>query len=157
MANSPQDGSLGHSRLSALAAAAFAYFGSVFCVAFVVGVLRVLIVAPMIGELSAVSLEAPIMLAVSWVACGWCLTLFPVAPAASWHLAMGGIAFALLMAAEFGLAALLFSRAPITALQTWATPAGAVGLASQIAFAAVPVLHGRFARPRGALTGTRGE
>ena len=148
-ASRPPQGGRGLSP--AVALAAIAYFGGVFCVGFAVGALRVLVVTPMTGELLAVSLEAPIMLAVSWIACGWCLRLFPVEPAPAPRVVMGVVAFALLMAAEFAVGVLVFARDPITALETWASPAGAVGLSSQIGFAVIPYLRGRFARPQSVL------
>ncbi len=145
MADLPRARILDRRRLSALLAAAFAYFGVVFCVGFALGALRTLAVAPMIGEVSAVSIEAPIMLAVSWIACGWCLDLIPVEAAAGPRIAMGATAFALLMATEFAVGMVLFARDPLTALHNYATPAGEIGLASQVAFALIPYLRGRLA------------
>jgi hypothetical protein len=45
-----------------------------------------------------VALELPVILAVAWVACGWLTRSVPAT--ASARLAMGGLAFALLIAAE---------------------------------------------------------
>ena len=57
------------------------------------------------------------MLAASWASCGWCLRWFEVAPKADARAVMGGVAFALLMAAELAVSVLLFgqtaSSAPI--------------------------------------------
>ena len=130
-------------RRLALFAAAFAYFGIVFCLGFSLGVARTAVVAPMIGAVGAVSLEAPLMLAASWVVCGWTTRLFDVDARAAARIAMGAIAFALLMAAEFAIGALLFARDPMTALQGWTTTAGAIGLVSQIGFALMPLMRGR--------------
>ena len=126
--------------------AGFAYFGVVFCIGFAFGAIRSLVLAPLIGEVSAVCLEAPIMLAVSWLVCGWSTRQFGVGPDPMSRLAMGAIAFALLMAAEFGYASLIFARAPMSVLQTYRTLAGAIGLASQIGFALIPLLRGRLSR-----------
>ena len=142
----PGDQTTGASRADrwlALFAAAFAYFGIVFCLGFSLGVARTAILAPMIGAVGAVSLEAPVMLAASWVVCGWIVRLFDVEAAVAPRIAMGVIAFALLMAVEFAVGMLLFARDPMTALQNWATAAGAIGLASQIGFALMPLLRGR--------------
>ena len=130
-------------RWLTLFAAAFAYFGIVFCLGFALGVARTAVFAPMIGAVGAVSLEAPVMLAASWVVCGWTVRVFAVEPTLPARAAMGAIAFALLMAAEFIIGSLLFARDPMTALQSWASAAGAIGLASQIGFAVMPLLRGR--------------
>ena len=132
-------------RRLALFAAAFAYFGIVFCLGFSLGVARTAVLAPMIGAVGAVSLEAPVILAASWVVCGWTTRLFDVEASVAARTAMGAIAFALLMAAEFTIGALLFARDPMTALQSWTTAAGSIGLASQIGFALMPLLRGRLA------------
>jgi hypothetical protein len=46
--------------------AGFAYALGVFVFAFAVGTIRVTLVAPLLGKLLAVIIEAPIVLAVSW-------------------------------------------------------------------------------------------
>jgi len=48
-----------------LAPAAGVYFGVVFAAAFGLGVLRVLLLAPVIGPLAAVAVEVPLVLALS--------------------------------------------------------------------------------------------
>ena len=50
--------------------AAFAYVTPVFAVAFVLGALRVTLVAPVAGPLLAVALEVPVVLALSWIVAG---------------------------------------------------------------------------------------
>ena len=82
--------------------AAVVYFVLVFAAGFVLGTIRVLLVAPRWGELLAVLLESPIMLFVR----GWraghrfvCSEFVGAAPG----LAMGAAAFALLMTAELAL------------------------------------------------------
>ena len=94
-----------------------AYFLIVFLLGFGLGTIRVLLVAPCLGETMAVLLETPLMLAASWASCGWCLRWFEVAPKADARAVMGGVAFALLMAAELAVSVLLFgqtaSSAPI--------------------------------------------
>ncbi|MCW3836301.1 hypothetical protein ACFQ1E_11260 [Sphingomonas canadensis] len=119
--------------------AALAYFAIVFAAGFVLGALRTLWLAPAIGPMAAVAAELPLMLGVSWIACGWCLTRFgPLA--APRRAAMGGVAFALLMASELGLALALGGTT-----NGWAaallTPQGLLGLAGQIAFAAMPLVR----------------
>ncbi len=123
--------------------AALAYFGVVFAFAFVLGIVRTLLLAPMIGDMAAVLVELPIVLTISWIAAGrilrrWRLTGAKAGP----RLAVGGLAFVFLMLAEF-----LLSRAIGQGGAAWAaslmTPPGMVGLAGQILFALIPL-----ARPR---------
>jgi hypothetical protein len=52
--------------------AGIAYTLGVFVIAFVVGTIRVTLVAPRLGALIAVVLEAPIVLVVSWQVSLWC-------------------------------------------------------------------------------------
>jgi hypothetical protein len=124
-----------------------AYFGIVFCAGFVLGSVRVLEVAPRIGALFAVLLETPVILGVSCIACRACTRWFRVPRRLSARACMGGIAFALLMCAEIGLATFLFRQPAMAYLASFASPAGALGLAGQIAFAMLPVLQ--MLQPRG--------
>ena len=45
----------------------------VFLIGFIFGTVRVLLVAPRLGETTAVIVEIPIMLAASWFVCRWCV------------------------------------------------------------------------------------
>ena len=61
-------------------------------------------------------------------------------PAAA-RLWMGIWAFGLLMVAEYVLATNLMGARPSSYFSHWATPAGAIGLAGQIAFALIPFVQ----------------
>ena len=126
-------------------AAAAAYFALVFSAAFVMGVVRNLVVAPRTGEVAAVLIETPLILAVSWFAAGWSVRRFSVPAAAADRLAMGLAAFALLMTVETAMSLLLFARPLTEQFAAWATPAGGIGLLAQVAFGLIPLLA---ARPR---------
>lgn len=121
--------------------AALAYFVTVFGLGFVLGTLRVLFVIPRIGETAAVLLELPVMLAASWVAAGWCVRRFAVPASAGARLAMGLLAFALVMVAELTLAVLLFGQSPARHFAAYRHFAGAMGLAAQLAYALFPALR----------------
>lgn len=124
---------------------ALVYVSTVFAAAFVLGALRVLVVAPRLGELAAVALEVPVVLGLSWLVAGRVLRRWPL-PLPGQRLAMGGLAFALLMLAETILGITLFGRTPAGILAAMATLPGLIGLAGQIGFALVPALRGQ---PRG--------
>jgi hypothetical protein len=128
--------------------AAAAYFGIVFALGFVLGTVRVLAVAPRLGETAAVLIEAPLMLAASWIAARWCVRRFAVPARDAPRLAMGVTAFALLMGAELLLSVLVFGRTPAEHLAGYARTPGALGLAAQALFALAPWIEGRVARAR---------
>jgi hypothetical protein len=79
------------------------YFALVFGAGFVLGPIRVLWVAPAVGSRMAELIEAPIMLAVIVAAARWIVRRLAVPPAAGSRLGMGGLALALVLAAEFAL------------------------------------------------------
>ncbi len=114
---------------------AFAYALPVFAAGFVLGALRTLWLAPMVGPLAAVAMELPVILAVSWFVAGAVLRRWSL-PRAE-RLVMGAIAFVILMACEAGLS-LGFGRTLRDFAADMATAHGALGLAGQIAFALIP-------------------
>lgn len=121
--------------------AGVAYVAMVFPVAFAFGTARVLLVAPRVGETVAVLLEAPLILAVSWLASRVCVRRFQVPPAVAARLAMGATAFLLLMLAELGLGLGLFGQTFEAVLAGFGSAPGAIGLAAQLGFALVPFLQ----------------
>ncbi len=123
--------------------AAAAYVAIVFSVAFVMGVIRTLFVAPVIGDVGAVLIETPIILVVSWFAAGWSIRRFSIPTAAADRLMMGLAAFALLMAVETAMSLLLFARPLVEQAESYVTPAGVIGLLAQVAFAIIPLLAAR--------------
>ena len=113
------------------------YFAGVFAIAFALGTIRTLWLAPAIGAVAAVAIEVPIIWAVSW---WWARRLLARQPLGlAGRAVMGGTAFGWLMLAEFALA-LAFGRAPGAFLAAFFTPAGLIGLVGQVGFAALPLL-----------------
>jgi hypothetical protein len=127
--------------MSAALRAGVAYTLVVFALAFLLGVIRVLIVAPRIGEFAAVALEVPITLTASWAVAPRLVRAFGVRPDRGARAAMGAAAFVLLMALEWALALLVFGRGVAETLATYGTAAGVLGLAGQVGFAFVPLLQ----------------
>jgi hypothetical protein len=83
------------------------YAITVFSIGFILGTIRVLLLAQRVGETTAVIAEAPIMLTASWFVCRWCVNRLDVrrtVAARSW---MGLVAFLVLMPAEVGLGAVV--------------------------------------------------
>jgi hypothetical protein len=121
--------------------AAAAYWAIVFLFGFALGAVRVLAIAPHIGETAAVLLETPIMLGASWIVSTWCVDRFRISEAIASRIIMGVGAFALMMAAELGLSLTLFHRSLSEHLTGYRTVPGAAGLAAQFAFAWFPLLQ----------------
>jgi hypothetical protein len=126
--------------------AATIYFACVFCIGFVLGTFRVLVLNPLVGEFNATALEIPIMLTVSWFVCRRVMRRFAIPRTMSSGVAVGGLAFALLMIAELGLSVLLFDRTLTQYFDALQSDAGMLGFAAQIAFALFPLLQLRRSR-----------
>ena len=117
------------------------YAGVVFAFGFVMGTIRALFVAPAIGEIYAVMLEIPVMLAVSWLSCLFVIRRFNVGTALAGRLTMGILAFCLLMMAEASLSMIAFGVTFGQHLEAYRTPAAMLGLGAQIVFGALPVIQ----------------
>jgi len=119
------------------------YFGLVFGAGFLLGPIRLLWLVPRVGERTAELLELPVMLVVIVLAARWVVARLRVPAAVPGRLGMGGLALALMLAAEFGLvlglrgltlAEYLASRDPIS---------GTAYYASLLVYASMPLLVGR--------------
>ncbi|MEI6485437.1 MAG: hypothetical protein WCO11_04140 [Sphingomonadales bacterium] len=115
------------------------YFAGVFAIAFALGTVRTLWLAPVIGAMAAVAIEVPILWRVSW---WWGRRLLVRQPVAlGGRVVMGGTAFGWLMLAELALS-LAFGRTAGEHLALMLAPAGLLGLAGQLGFAVIPLLIG---------------
>ncbi len=120
-------------------AAGVRYFVIVFAVAFALGTIRTLWVAPAIGATAAVLVELPLVWAASVAAAH---SIVQRAPAMTRRgaIATGAFAFGLLMAAEAALAVFLFGMS----IADWAAALvrlpGTIGLAGQLVFALMPLI-----------------
>jgi len=79
------------------------YFALTFGAGFALGSLRILLLVPRVGARAAELLELPVMIGISWLAARWVTGRLAVPPRPAPRLAMGAIAGALLLAAEFAL------------------------------------------------------
>lgn len=117
------------------------YFAGVFPAGFALGTLRVLVLAPRLGELVAVLAELPFMLGIAWLFCGWLVGHLRIPRQVGPRLAMGALGFGLLMVAEIALSTLLFGLSLPEFLAALVTPEGAIGLAGQVLFGLMPLLR----------------
>jgi len=123
------------------AAAGAVYFLILFSAGFVLGTLRVLAIAPRLGDIAAVLLELPLMLAASWLVCRYLIRRMTIAADPAPRLLMGLTGFALLILAEIALGWFGFGRSLELQMAALGQPAGLIGLAGQIAFGAIPLLQ----------------
>jgi hypothetical protein len=125
--------------------AGLAYGGGAFALGFVLGVVRTLWVAPRLGPTAAVLLEVPVMLAATWLlSLALCRGMrIPETRAA--RLALGAVAFVLLMAFE-ALLGVALGRSPAAVLRPDLSAPGVMGLSAQFLFALWPFLQRRSTR-----------
>ncbi len=98
------------------------------------------------GRTLATLAELPVILGVSWIFCAWVVGRFGVAPVTRDRLAMGAIAFAILMFAET-LLGLGSGRSLDAQMLDYREPGPAMGLIAQIAFAFIPWAQMRLSAP----------
>jgi hypothetical protein len=123
------------------------YAITVFLIGFILDTIRVLLLAPHLGETTAVLVEAPMMLVASWFVCRWWVDRLDLTPTVLARSLTGLVAFLVLMSAEIGLGGVL-GRSLIDQLATYESAAGAIGLAAQVVFATFPVIQVWRGRPR---------
>lgn len=122
-----------------LAAGACAFL-IVFAAGFLLGTIRVLVLEPRAGPVAATLIELPVMLTISWLTTLAMIVRFKVEATPGARLVMGLAAFSLLIGAELMLGLTLFDRTFADQLAAWRSMAGALGLAAQIFFAAMPLI-----------------
>lgn len=86
------------------------YFAIVFAAGFAFGTVRVLLLVPRVGEISASLLELPIMLGISWFVCAQVIARYQVRPRVTPRLTMGVVAFGLAGQVLFGLMPVIAAR-----------------------------------------------
>ena len=118
----------------------FIYYAVVFTTAFVLGVTRTVLVAPVMGMTAAVWLEVPIVLVVSWAVTR--RLLHQRAFMLPQRLIMGATAFSATMISEIVFAHILRDQSVVQWADEVVSPLGLVGLAAQVAFAAMPAIVG---------------
>lgn len=118
------------------------YFLALFALGFLLGTIRVILVAPSVGAFAAVLAEIPIMLTAAFFSSQWTIRRWNVPGAAAIRWAMVLWFLVLLLLFETLLGAMLFGR---TVAEQWGsleTPAGLLGLSAQVIAALLPVFVG---------------
>jgi len=119
---------------------AITYALTVFAMGFLFGAIRVLLVAPQTGEVGAVLIEVPIMVLVSFLFARRTIRRWQVPAELQVRLAVGAMAFAVLMACEVLLSLTLFGNTLSLYFAQYTQPQAWLGLAAQLVFAVMPVL-----------------
>ncbi len=132
--------------------AGLAYFALVFGAGFVLGVLRVTLLVPRLGERMAELSEMPLMFAVIVFAARFVIRRFTVPPPIAARLGTGLLALALLLAAELLLAVVLQDRALADYVASRDPVSGSAYLAMLVLFALMPafIKQGKRLLERGA-------
>lgn len=120
----------------------------VFLAAAMLGSVRLTLLVPLFGTTTAVLIELPIVLAISWNLCGIVLRHFPVVRSLGPRLAMGASALLFIFLEEMALATLVFGQTVAGFLNQYSAVPELIGLAGQIVFALIP--FARLAVPRSA-------
>lgn len=128
---------------SRAAQAGMLYCTVVFAAGFVLSVIRLVWVAPLSGEFVGVLLEAPVLLAIAWSACGWVAERLDVSQPFLDRLVMGGVALVVLVCAEAIAAVLAGGHSLGEFSLRHGQSAVLLGLLAQLAFAVFPLLQRR--------------
>ncbi len=123
--------------------AASVYFLALFSLGFVLGTVRMVVIAPRFGALAGTITEVPIMLVAAFCACRWVIRHWRVPSASGTRWAMTIWFLVLLLVFETVLGVALFGRTMVQQWAALATLAGLVGLAAQIVAALLPTMVGR--------------
>lgn len=116
-----------------------AYFLVLFALGFALGTVRILIVAPAIGEFAAILAEVPIMISAAYFLCRWILRRWHIPNDRAIRAAMTGWFLILLASFETLFGALLFGRTVADQWSALGAPAGMLGLTAQIFAALLPM------------------
>jgi hypothetical protein len=139
-------------RFRKIAGAAVLYFVLIFSAGAIMGVARGLWLAPRIGALLATAAEAPVMVAVVWVASQFVVRMFALPADVFIRFCVGGIAFILLQLGELALAYLALGMDPAAYWRGNATLTGAIGLAAQLCVPWAPGLQSLIQCHRGRIS-----
>lgn len=116
-----------------------AYFALTFLVGALLGPIRELMLKPLLGEIGALLVEAPLMIAAMAVIAAHLVAGFTIAPVARSRLRMGLFALALLLVTEVLLTFLLRHITPGVWIAHFASAEGMISLVLYALFAICPL------------------
>ncbi|MCG8413873.1 MAG: hypothetical protein MI746_06595 [Pseudomonadales bacterium] len=119
------------------------YAVGVFAIGFMLGVVRVALLVPLLGESLAVIIELPVILAASWVLCGRAIHIKQVTPEVSARAAMSLAAFVVIMVGDLMVGLFIFGLSTDDYVARYSEFANMLGLAGQMLFAIFPLLRHR--------------
>jgi hypothetical protein len=119
------------------------YFAIVFGAGFVLGPIRILLVVPRLGDITAELLEAPIMLVVIILASQWVIQYLSVPFTFSSRLGMGFLGLGLMVAAEFTFVLWIRGISVKEYLKSRDRISGMVYYVMLVVFAVMPTILGR--------------
>lgn len=122
---------------------AIVYFLVVFAAGWVLGPIRVFFVAPQVGALTAVSMETPLMILISWLAAR---RVFAGGYEANALAVAGLVSLLLLVGGEYAGAALLRGQSPGMFLSSFFSAEGFITLDGFLAYGLMPILAARWSR-----------
>ncbi|XOV88197.1 MAG: hypothetical protein ACFHX7_25105 [Pseudomonadota bacterium] len=134
----PTESGAGQRRPDAWITGGLVYFAAALLLGFLLGTLRTLVMIPLVGEVVAVLLELPIILALTWLCCRQIIGRFGIAPRWQDRFQMGALALVILLTVEFLMFVYLFDNAPGSFLTR---PGDLLGLAGQGIYALFPTLQ----------------
>lgn len=121
--------------------AGLVYGAVIFALGFVLGTVRELWLAPLLGRDAVVLFEGPLILLAAWFLAWWLIRGHGVPGLAGQRLLMGAVGLALGMAGEMAVAVFGFGRTLAMQLSIYATTQGMLELMPQVAFGLLPLLH----------------
>jgi hypothetical protein len=119
------------------------YFLLVFGAGFVLGIIRVLLIVPIVGDRAAELVEMPLMLLATVLAARWITRRFPEPRTNASRLAIGGIALGLMLAAEMAVGIGLRGMAATEVFLNKDPVSGTAYYLSLLLFAAMPWIVSR--------------
>lgn len=112
-----------------------------YTIAFALGAFRTIVIVPLTGPIVAVLLETPVVLTVAWLLCRPIVRRCAVPTAWPARAAMGLVALFVILLLEAALATLGFGQTLAQHFAAYAETGPQLGLAAQIAFAAIPLVR----------------
>ena len=132
---------MNQSNLKSSLIAGMIYFLVIFTCAFILGVVRTIVLIPRIGSLGAVMVEIPIVLTISWFFCRMLIRRIKIAGEIKYFVIIGVSAFIWLMLTEYFFSVKVFNRPPDLFFGEMMTLHGFLGLLAQVVFGAIPVIQ----------------